>query len=160
MLYDLALPGRPELLAKDGPELQSLGAVVFSAGSKSPLAASFLDGVEIEAEWLKQDRWRGTLQALRTELASAVDGEVFLRAARRAVWLAAKAQSGTAPSVIVGAGLAESLAAWLMGKLLGIPFVATVDDSTRWDKKLIEQLKTEARSLRTSTLSAALTPAA
>ena len=160
VVYDLSQPCRAALLAKDEAELKALGAVVFTAGAKSPQAQAFLDGVEIEAEWLKQDRWRSILQALRTELASAVDGEVFLRAARRAVWLAARAQTSAAPTVIVGTGIAESLVAWLTGKLLSVPFIASFDDDTRWEKKLIEQLKTEARSVRQTTLSAALSPSA
>lgn len=152
--YDFSLPGREDLLAKDAAEWQALGAEVVVAGR--PAAPHvFLDGLQAEDQWLKQDRWRGTLEALRTELASAVDGEVFLRAARRAVWLAARAQSAP-PSILFGAGLAESLAAWLAGKLISVPFVATLDDDTRWESKLITQLKSEARSVRAGTVTAAL----
>lgn len=151
--YDLSLPGRAELLAKDAAEWQALGAEIVVAGR--PAAPHvFLDGLQAEDQWLKQDRWRGTLEALRTELASAVDGEVFLRAARRAVWLASRASSS--PSVVFGAGLAESLAVWLVGRLLNVPFVATLDDDTRWESKLVSQLKSEARSVRAGTVTAAL----
>ena len=159
-VYDLSLPGRADLLAKDEAELRVLGAVILAAGRKPAQGHEFLDGVEAEAQWFQQDKWRATLQALRTDLASAVDGEVFLRAARRAVWLASRAQTGPAPTLLFGAGLAESLAVWLAGKLLAVPFVATIDDDTRWEKKLIQQLKAEARCVRDASITAALTPPA
>ena len=157
----MSLPGRWDSLAKDDAELTALGAVVIVSGKKPKQAHVFLDGVEAEEQWLAQDRWRNTLETLRTELASAVDGEVFLRAARRAVWLAARAQAGTAPSLIYGAGLAESLVAWLAGRLLSVPFVMMMDDDTRWTSKLVTQLKAEARAVRGASLTAALssTPA-
>lgn len=155
-VYDLLLPGRADSLAKDNAELKALGVVVIVSGRKPVQDHVFLDGVEVEEQWLKQDRWRGTLQTLRTDLASAVDGEVFLRAARRAVWLAARAQAETAPSLLYGAGLAESLVAWLAGKLLNVPFVMVMDDDTRWTSKLVTQLKAEARAVREASLTAAL----
>ena len=155
-VYDLSLPGRADALAKDEAELTALGAVVIVSGKKPRQAHVFLDGVEAEEQWLKNDRWRNILEALRTELASAVDGEVFLRAARRAVWLAARAQKETPPTLLYGAGLAESLVAWLAGKLLAIPFVISIDDDTRWTSKLVAQLQAEAWAVRDASLTAAL----
>ena len=154
--YDLSLPGRAAWLACDQGELRALGAMVFVAGQPSSQADVFLDGVEIEQQWLKQERWRATLQALRTELASAVDGEVFLRAARRSVWLAARTQEMPAPSLIFGAGMAEALVAWLTSKLTGIPFAASLQDDSRWTSKLKSTIKAEARTLREASLTQCL----
>ena len=138
-VFDLSLPGRADLLAKEQARWKDQGGVAFTARHKSAHADEFMDGVEIEDQWMKQEKWRAALQALRTELASAVDGEVFLRAARRAVWLAARAQRGPVPTMISGAGAEESLAACLAGRLLGVSWSGTYD--ARW-KKLFEQLKT------------------
>ncbi|MDB6116562.1 MAG: colanic acid biosynthesis glycosyltransferase WcaL [Verrucomicrobiaceae bacterium] len=124
---------------------------MFVAGHPSQ-PHEFINGVEVEEQWLKNDRWRNSLEALRTELASAVDGEVFLRGARRAVWMANRAQTGM-PTLIHGAGLTESLAAWLAGKLLNVPFSACIGagEDLRWTSKLVNQIKAEARCFVTVT---------
>jgi len=155
-LYDLSLPERAERLAKDEGELRAQSGVIMVAGRHAAQADAFLDGAEMEQLWLKHDRWRASLEALRTELASSVDGEVFLRAARRAVWLAARAQEGAAPRLIFGAGMAESLAAWLAGKLIGVPCAVSLQDDTRWTSKLVSQLRAEARAVRESSLTQCL----
>ena len=143
-------------LGNDQGELRALDVVVFVAGQPSSQADVFLDGIEIERQWLKQERWRATLEALRTELSSAVDGEVFLRAARRAVWLAARAREGVAPGLIFGAGVAESLAAWLAARLTGIPCAVSLQDDTRWTTKLVSQIRVEALAVRDSSLTQCL----
>ena len=155
-IYDLSLPGRGEWLAKDLSELRATGAVIMVAGQFSTQADVFLDGVEMEQQWLLQERWRATLEALRTELSSAVDGEVFLRAARRAVFLATRSQNATAPGLVFGAGVAESLVAWLMVRLIGSAYVASLQDDTHWTTKLVSQIRGDARAIREGSLTQCL----
>jgi hypothetical protein len=157
-LYDLSLPGREALLASDLPELRRRGARVTALGRPSPQADDFLDGLEIEREWMAHPRTRSAVCDLRRELSAAVDGEVFLRAARRAAALAVRAQPR--PEFLFGAGTEESVTAWLAGRLLGVPFVASVEGGdSGWSGKWLERVRNDARSVRSAPLAGCLAAA-
>ena len=138
-IYDLTLPGRNEWRSAEKPALKSRGFVVLDLP----------DGAVLEEAWEAAPEWRIQLEVVRTKLASAVDGEVFFRAARRAVWLARECS----PKKLYGPGIAESLAVWLAAKLIEpTPMLALAFDAQQyWQTALLIRLGEDADRLSDGT---------
>lgn len=159
-LYDLALPERAVWLGREMGPLQELeGRVVVAGGRVGEKEITALgeavwdvewlpDGIVLETEWRMRAPWRAALEALRTELATSVDGEVFLRAARRAVWLAVRVgRSKEPPRLLYGPGGEEALTVWLASRLTGIPCAVAIEEGTRWSTQILRRMAGEAQSV-------------
>ncbi|HSJ03015.1 MAG TPA: glycosyltransferase family 4 protein, partial [Verrucomicrobium sp.] len=162
--YDLALPGRLEWLQAELEPLTALhGRIVAAAGRSDEKDLAKLgkavwdlewlpDGIVLESEWRMRAPWRSKLEALRTELATSVDGEVFLRAARRAVGLATRlARSPQPPALLYGPGVEESLAVWLTAQLSDeagrVPCAVAFEEGTRWSTQILRRVASEASTV-------------
>ncbi|WP_038160902.1 glycosyltransferase family 4 protein [Verrucomicrobium sp. BvORR106] len=158
--YDLSLPARLKWLEREIAPLQSQHARVVAAGGRAEekdLVALgktvwdlewLPDGIVLETEWRMRAPWRAQLEALRTDLATSVDGEVFLRAARRAVWLATRmSRSKQPPQLLYGPGGEESLTVWLASRLTGVPCALAFEEGTRWSTQILRRMAGEAQSV-------------
>ncbi|WP_029190925.1 glycosyltransferase family 4 protein [Verrucomicrobium spinosum] len=158
--YDLALPDRLKWLEREQAPLSELdGRVVAAGGRADEKALQTLgktvwdlewlpDGIVLESEWRMRAPWRAQLEALRTDLATSVDGEVFLRAARRAVWLAVRiSRSQEPPRLLYGPGGEEALTVWLASRLTGVPCAAAFEEGTRWSTQILRRMAGEAQSV-------------
>ncbi len=149
--FDLALPGRAEWLAGEWPGLVEKGcAVVASAAGSSKdnlvRAATVLsdcvwipDGTVLEAEWCQRTAWRGRLEVLRAEWSTAIEGESFFPAARRAVWLAAWCGKQDVRYLYAPGG-AEALVAHLVSLLLGLPMAVALESNPPFSGDLLRKL--------------------
>lgn len=158
--YDLSLPARLKWLEREIAPLKGQHARVVAAGGRAEekdLVALgktvwdlewLPDGIVLETEWRMRAPWRAQLEALRTDLATSVDGEVFLRAARRAVWLATRvSRSKQPPQLLYGPGGEESLTAWLASRLTGVPCALAFEEGTRWSTQILRRMAGEAQSV-------------
>jgi hypothetical protein len=155
--YDLALPSRARWLEAEIEPLSGLhGRIVAAGGRADDKALASLgaglwelewlpDGIVLESEWRMRGRRRAALEELRTELATSVDGEIFLRAARRAVWLATRIRrAAQPPTLLYGAGVEESLAVWMASRLTKVPCALAFEEGTRWSTQILRRMAKEA----------------
>lgn len=157
--YDLGLPGRLDWLEREAEALRASGARLVCALPDDParwkeLAARLPDGVEflpdgmvIEMEWSARTAWRRSLEAIRTaELGAGIDGEVFLAAARRAVWLARVVQS-SGVGMLYTAGTLESLSAWLASRLVQVRRAVAFDADPSFSRQHLETISAESAAI-------------
>ncbi|MFT5466046.1 MAG: hypothetical protein ACI8UO_001144 [Verrucomicrobiales bacterium] len=137
--YDLKLPGRQEWLEGEVTALSEAGFEIVELP----------DGAEIEKTWERSRENRLKLESIRVELGGSVDGEAFFRAARRAAWIVDEVQ----PERIYAAGIAESLAAWLVSRLMDqAPALSLAFDAQQnWRKALLQVLAAAAEHLSDGT---------
>lgn len=133
--FDLARPGAIELLRIEWSILRDLGAQVWLAGGTCtkrvlrdlepwPESARWLpDGMALEMEWFSRPGPRARLEAIRADLSTAIDGEWFFAAARRALWLADQISRLAKPTLFYAPGEEEWLVGWLVCQLTGLPLV-------------------------------------
>jgi glycosyltransferase involved in cell wall biosynthesis len=126
--FDLGEPGRAANLARVWDELAARGIRILAAGGQAEAAVLaglgprlreiewLPDGAALEMEWRARESWRRELENLRTAASWQADGEAYLAAARRAVWLAARLAAGPVPRLLA-AGEAESAVVWLAARL-------------------------------------------
>jgi len=145
------LPGRAEWLAGEWPGLVEEGcAVVASAAGSSKdnlvRAEAVLsncnwipDGTVLEAEWHQRSAWRERLEALRAEWSTAIEGETFFYAARRAVWLAGWCQKQDVRYLYAPGG-AEALVGHLVSLLLGLPMAVALESHPPFSAELLRKL--------------------
>lgn len=79
------------------------------------------DGMALEMEWQHRRDMRAVAEAWRTRLGDQVDGEDFLRFARRAVWLAIQIPRLGGCGCLEASDRGSVVTAWLVGVLTGIP---------------------------------------
>lgn len=117
-----------------------------SAIDKSPVAsaAEFLpDGIALEAEWRNSPAIVKDLEAIRTDLGTAVSGEVFFRDARRALWISA-AMRRRGINHVHASRTPSLLCAWLVKKLTNCKLSIAVEDDPDTSPSLIERLAADA----------------
>jgi glycosyltransferase involved in cell wall biosynthesis len=152
--FDLARPGAAELLRLEWPALRDLGAQVWLAAGTCakrdlhdldpwPDTALWLpDGMALEMEWFSRPGPRAQLEALRAELSTAIDGEWFFTAARRALWLADQIGRFARPTLFYAPGEDEWLVGWLVSQLVALPLITPLrpDKCRRLRGKLRDQI--------------------
>lgn len=138
-LFDLKLPNRSEWLHAERPALENRGFQIVDLPN----------GEDLEETWENAPKQRLQLQEIRTNLASAVDGEVFFRAARRAIWLAQQTQ----PKRIYAPGIAEALTVWLAAKLMepAPELFLAFDAQPGWQTALLRRLAEDAAKVSDGT---------
>jgi len=101
------------------------------------------DGMVMEMEWRSRGDWRQRMEDLRCGLHHAVDGETFLMHARRAVWLA-QAIERTGVRRLHAARSECALVAWLVFRLIGVPFSVAVEEGAAWSSSLWKSILQDA----------------
>ncbi|QQL45528.1 glycosyltransferase family 4 protein [Sulfuriroseicoccus oceanibius] len=101
------------------------------------------DGMVLEMEWRSRTEWRQQMENLRCSLHQAIDGETFLLHARRAVWLAQAIERNGVKRV--HASRSEcALVAWLVSRLIGVPFTVGVEEGAAWSSSLWKHILKDA----------------
>ena len=167
-LYDLAVTPldadiRAEMrtLRERGLQLWLAAPAEGSPRADDPAASGLLeqafwlpDGMAIEMEWQHGRGMRATLEAVRTDLGEAVNGEVFLELARRALWLARQWRRIDPESPVFAMDQPSLVVAWLAASLDERPVIAPDDAFILLNEKLQARIGeattiTDAASWRT-----------
>jgi len=128
------------------PIVARLGSAALPASAWWRNIAFFPDGIVLEAEWLAATDARAQLEALRTELGSAVDGEHFFREARRALWLVREINQQNIQN-LHAARSSSALCAWLAHQLTGIPFSIAIERHPVYSPGLLGRIAADARKV-------------
>ncbi len=129
--YDLRLARRLDWLAREWQALlQRQARIIVTVpiqGWPPPLPPELLehveflpDGIALDMEWTARANWRRSLEDLRTASFSTLDGTLYLRLARRAVWIAAKLITDNT-ACLYTPGVEESLTGYLAAQLRSFP---------------------------------------
>jgi hypothetical protein len=157
--YDLAQPMAVEMLSLEREVLETMGCQIWLAGGEVPYqdakqlgipvgkAFWMPDGMALEMEWQSRGPLRSRLELLRTELSTSIDGEFFLQAARRALWLALQAPKLAEVQGLYACGRKASLSAWLVHRLTGLPIALKLEREDAFEQKVRNLIRAEARAV-------------
>ncbi len=105
------------------------------------------DGMVLEAEWQQERAHARRMEVWRAELGQKLSSEFFLQQARHALFLRRWARRDGVRHFHAMTSR-ELLAAWMLGKLLGVTVSATIEEKPALAPAVIEKLAPDFRGLR------------
>ena len=106
----------------------------------------FPDGIVLEAAWRAHPGWVAACETIRHELGTSIDGEIFFRDARRAVWLAEEAPKRGFTRLHAARSAALPVA-WLVSRLTGLPFSGLLEPDHDLPPKVVARIAEDAHFL-------------